>query len=291
MARATRKTQKGAIRYPARRPRKNRRSRKRISLARWLGAGLRVAGWLLLLAGINVGCLYGYNHLTTLDMFQAHAVDVSGNRRLSEAAVRHQAGIEVGDNILAVNLARSRRRLLAHPWVAEAELYRDIPNRIRIRVREHECLALIDLGRRFLIGRGGVLFSEAASQAAVDVPLVTGLDYADLNLGDDPASPAFQAALDILKLSRRRNAVLSSRQIKEIRVDRDTGVTLVLRPDAGGPPVQEAFLGYGNYSEKLEQLADLPGRLHSLGRSNVCRWVSLDDRTRTIVQPVGDASS
>lgn len=248
-------------------------------------------GFVLVLIAVNVVFLLCYNGVTSWEIFDAKAVEVSGNRRLPEATVREQAGISAGENILAVNLGRCRRRLLAHPWIAEAEIYREIPNRIRMEIKEHECLAVIDLGRRFLIDPEGAIFSEDSGESEPDVPLITGLDYADLDLGDGLASPAFRAVLEMLSMGRQNALSLSNQQIREIRVDRDMGLTLTFRTGAGAPPFDEVFLGYGDYAGKLKQLTALPQRLQRLGQTAACRWVNLDDRVRTVIHPAGAESS
>lgn len=249
-------------------------------------------GFVLALIAANIGFLFCYNGVTSWEIFKVEAVEISGTQRLSEAAVREQAGIEEGENLLAVNLVRSRRLLLAHPWIEEAELYREIPNRIRMKIKEHECLAVIDLGRRFLIDPEGDIFSEDSERGEPDIPLVTGLDYADLDLGDGSASPAYRAVLKMLTLGRQNESPLSNRQFREIRVDRDTGLTLTFRSGADGPPpFEEVFLGYGDYADKLKRLSALPQRLRRLGQPTACRWVSLDDSARTIIHPAGAKSS
>ncbi|MGD9016794.1 MAG: FtsQ-type POTRA domain-containing protein [Desulfobacterales bacterium] len=294
MTKPTRKSPVQQNRLNNRRPAKTRRNRRRRqsgSLGRWASAGLKGAGVVSALVAVNIGCLLAYNGLTSWEMFTARAVDVTGNQRLSKAAVRAQAGIGLGDNILAVNLTRSRRRLLAHPWVEEAEIAREIPERIRIRIKEHESVAVIDLGRRFIMDLGGVLFSEFPGEIAPDIPLVFGLDYTDLSIGSTPSSPAFQSVLEVLAQTSRKDAPLTNRQIETIRVDRDTGLTLSLRETRGSLPFREVFIGYGDYESKLAQLAALPSRLRRLGQPAACRWVDLADRHRTIVRPAAAESS
>ncbi len=294
MTRPLRKSSPQPNRLKNRRPvktRRNRRRRQSGSLGRWATAGLKGLGVISALIAVNVGCLLGYNELTSWEMLTAQAVDVAGHRRLSPAAVRAQAGIDIGDNILAVNLARSRRRLLAHPWVEEAEITREIPERIRIRIKEHESVAVIDTGRRFIMDLNGVLFSECPEEVAPDIPLVSGLDYTDLSIGSTPPSPALQSVLDVLVQGSRKDAPLPNHQIEMIQVDRDTGLTLLLREKQGSLPFRKVFIGYGEYGNKLAQLAALPSRLRRLGQPAACRWVDLADRHRTIVRPAAAESS
>jgi cell division protein FtsQ len=76
---------------------------------------------------------------------------VSGCNRLDPEMIKSTAGIDKGVNILSVNLASARKRLLAEPWIRDAGIRRIFPSRMTIEVKEHEALAVIDFGRPFLI--------------------------------------------------------------------------------------------------------------------------------------------
>ena len=92
---------------------------------------------------------------------------IEGNQRLSGKQIAEQAQVEEGMNILAVNLTLARKRLLSHPWIAEAEVLREVPSGIKIRIREHAPLAIVDLGRRFLINeKGEIIKAWTASDPA-----------------------------------------------------------------------------------------------------------------------------
>ncbi|MFZ7125956.1 MAG: cell division protein FtsQ/DivIB [Desulfobacterales bacterium] len=276
---------------PVRRTTIRRKNRRRGQALTWLKTGFYAIGFVLVLAGLNAGFLFCYNAATSWNLFTARVVAVEGNRRISTETIRHQAGVENGANLMAVNLAQARKRLLAHPWIAEAEIAREIPDRIRIRVRERDCLAVVDLGRRFLIDGDGAVFAESYGDGFSDLPLIRGLEYTDLDLGDGPGSLVYQAILNVLALGRSGRAGIDNRRILEIQADRDRGLTLYLRPGNGIPRFQEVFLGYGEFREKLDALGALPARLEALGAATVYRMVNLDNGSRTIVQPAEDGMS
>ena len=82
--------------------------------------------------------------VTQCDYFAAEKVTIEGTQRLTHEQVARQARVRTGDNILSVNLSLARKRLLAHPWIADAEVSREIPSRLIIRVKEHTVLAVVD---------------------------------------------------------------------------------------------------------------------------------------------------
>ena len=77
---------------------------------------------------------------------------------MTNEQVARQARVQKGDNILSIKLSLVRNRLLAHPWIARAEVSRVIPSRLVIRVKEHTALAIVDLGQKFLINHQGQIF-------------------------------------------------------------------------------------------------------------------------------------
>ena len=100
-----------------------------------------IVGGLLLFAVFNLALILTHDWITQTSLLPIETVQVKGARRLADEIVRQRAGIAMEGNILAVNLGRARRRLQAHPWVAEARVMREIPTGIVIRIREHDCAA------------------------------------------------------------------------------------------------------------------------------------------------------
>ena len=129
-----------------------------------------------------------YDLATQCDYFAARQMSIEGTQRLTPETVARQAGIRMGDNILAINLSLVRKRLLAHPWIAEAEVRREIPSRLIIRVKEHQALAMVDFGQKFLINRQGQIFKAWDPSDPADLPVISGLDVSDLTVWDQPQS-------------------------------------------------------------------------------------------------------
>ena len=114
--------------------------------------------------------------VTQCDYFAAETITISGTRRLTHDQVARQARIRTGDNILSVNLSLVRKRLLAHPWIAEAGVSREIPSGLRIRIEEHSPLAVVDVGKKFLINHSGIIFKAWDASDPADLPVVNGLN-------------------------------------------------------------------------------------------------------------------
>jgi cell division protein FtsQ len=225
--------------------------------------------------------IFGHDFITQCTYFEAAKVEVAGNKRLSTATVRRQAQIEVGTNILAINMKMARKRLLAYTWIAEAEVRREFPNKIYIHIQEHEPLAVLDLGRKLTINRQGVIFKTHSSDPMRRLPVVTGLTYADINVTGQPRSRAYSAVMEILNLSHKAKAVFPAQRLTRIHLDREIGATLYTAKGR-----QAIKLGYGQYEEKYDRLKNVIYYLDSKKNFNGFESIDLNDLNRVIVDPV-----
>lgn len=234
---------------------KNVKRRRRKWMGR-LAACVKLTSLIVIVLAASALFMAGYAAVTQSDYFRAKTISIEGQRRLPRETILAQAGIGPGDNLLAVNLGLVRKRLLAHPWIASALVSREIPETIRIVVQEHTCLAIVDLGRKFLLSERGKLFKEYAPQDPHELPVVTGITYSDLSLGDDVKSQAMAHVIDILRVSRAAGSIIAHDDIRRVHWDPEMGVSLFAWEDQ-----RTIKLGIGNYKEKYRRLKKLLPRL------------------------------
>lgn len=291
--------------------RKKIRSNRKIRAKRRVlpGGGFKAGLWiktalgLSAVAGMSVFFIFCHDLITQSSIFSAEQVNVLGYRRLTEAEVLSRAQIRPGMNVLGVNLAQARKRLLAHPWIAEADLSREMPSRISIRITEHQALAVIDLGRKFLIDPAGIIFKEFEAGDPSDLPVVQGLRFSDLYVHDRPPSakpmpsattamgrkmpqPAsgalFEAVMGVLHLGLQTDGAVSNRAVKKIQVDRELGLTLVTAER------QTAIkLGFGDFSVKyelLKRIIDFLNQGRVINAQNV-DTIDLKNLNRIVLNP------
>jgi cell division septal protein FtsQ len=116
-------------------------------------------------------------------LLQVQRIRVHGNVKLSGGEVQALMRGLQGSNILTVNLARYRDRLLESPWVAEVGLRRVLPSTVDVYVSERRPFGLCRLGNQlYLIDRDGTVVDEFGPQyAEFDLPIVDGLVRAPKN--------------------------------------------------------------------------------------------------------------
>lgn len=218
--------------------------------------------------------------------FKVTSLEVSGNKRLSLQEILEEACIKPDTNVLLVNLALSRKHLLSHPWIAWAEISRELPGRLNIAIREHQPLAILDMGRKFLINLEGKIFKEFSDSDSVELPIVEGVDFSDLDQDDLRRSTHYDAVLSLLEMSRNPDSILSSHRIRQIRVDRDEGITLFSTGSIQGFSVNAVKIGYQDYSEKLVRLEKIIAYFKANKLIQGIDWVDLRQTNRVVIRPL-----
>jgi cell division protein FtsQ len=272
-----RKVRRNTYKAGIRQRRQNRRARIRKTV-------LTVVG-LVLFAVFNLGLILAHDWITQTHLLPIETVQVEGAHRLSAAAVRQRAGISAEDNILAVNLGAARRRLQAHPWIADARVIREIPSRIVIRIREHDCRAILNLDRQFLISAAGVVFKERQANECAEVPVISGIGYTDLGLEDQPCGASLAAALALLEPGTEPAPLGDHMKIREIRADPDLGLTLFLTAPGTDPTYRTIILGFADWQHKSQKLSAVQSYLGRRGLMPDAQIFNLRDPDRVVISP------
>ena len=265
---------------------KNSTARRHAKIMQRIKTGLKIAAALVVLVLTSFVFILGYDLLTQCDYFSAQNLTVAGNRSLSAAYVLQQAHIQKGMNILSINLQTSRKKLLAHPWIAEAEVSRELPSGIAIHIKEHQPLAVIDLGRKFLINTQGEIFKEASANDPANLPLVRGLEISDVNVKGQAPSLSFNAVMNVLHLGKRPDSILPIQLIKRIEVDRQIGLT-IYAPGFESGRVEAIKIGYHDYPDKLAGLKSVMNYINKRQEFSRLDSIDLNDIDRIVVHPAG----
>jgi cell division protein FtsQ len=254
---------------PRRNYRKGTKRARQFAFLRRLAAGFYVIAGVAALLLTSVLFVFVYDVITQCDYFKAKSLKIEGVQRLSQNQIIEAARVKKGMNVLDVNLAMVRKRLLAQPWIADAEIRREIPAGLYIKVKEHSPLAIIDLGRKFLLNENGRVFKEWTDTDPANLPLVSGLALSDIRMHsktaarpslknrnpsklDHPQNDPFEAVMQVLRLGRQTRSILSNRNIRQIKVDREIGITLVAFKQ-----MKTIELGYYNYPLKFNMLKNI----------------------------------
>lgn len=201
----------------------------RLSLPRLGFSGLHwsKALSLLLLAGVVAALVW--LHTGTQWFVYRDTTSISGRHLLSADDIYAAAGVEEW-NVLWLRRDELRARLLAQPWVAEAEVTIQLPAQVAISVRERPAVAVWATGEgEYWVAETGALLplDEAASAAAARTPrLVDPLAQAGLETRGGEVSVDTQAVAGALALIQRVPG------LAEVRYSTEVGLNFSL-PDSG----------------------------------------------------------
>jgi len=259
---------------------KNSGARKRNKMSKRFVFGLKLTVVGTALVFVSLLFVFSYDFLTQCDYFKAQGLMVIGTHRLTQKQVLQQANITNGVNIFSVNLSNVRKRLLAHSWIENAEVRRELPSGINIRIKEQKPLAVLDLGRKFIINTHGEIFKEMDKADHCNLPMISGLEFSDINVKGELRSIPFDAVMKILRLGQKPESVLPYSLIKIIHVDREMGLTIYAFDH-----IREIKIGYDNYPDKYAMLKDVLFYLKKNGGFSRLESIDLNNLNRIVVNP------
>jgi cell division protein FtsQ len=271
--------------YQKRRVRKNHYKRqsvlKRFDFRGWAAFGGKMGLGIALVGLLSLVCSLSYDLVTQCGYFKAKSIDISGMQRLNKTDILKQASLYPEINILSVNLRTVRERLLSHPDIDDADIIRKFPDKLTVRIKEHEPLAVVDLGRRFLIDVNGKVYKEWTASDPKGLPEISGLQFSDLGLEDRGGKNPFGAVMQVLRMGKDSQSIIPNKAIRKICVDREIGITLYAYDH------QKAIkLGYDNYPDKYLRLQRVTHYLKNQLQSVDFEWIDLMNAGRIVVNPM-----
>jgi cell division septal protein FtsQ len=141
---------------------------------------------------------YGVHHyLTTSPRFAIATIEVRGTQTLTADEIRGLLTARIGDNVFTTDVQAETAALRAEPWIATAEVRRELPDTLVVEIEERAAAAVVALDTRaYLADERGVPFRRGDLGALEDgLPVITGLDRDAFAAGVDTGAHAVRAAL------------------------------------------------------------------------------------------------
>ncbi len=141
---------------------------RRRRLARWLRP------FLAALAIVAAPALAGV-WLATSPRFAVGELTVASGERVPEPWVRLTLAPILGENLPLLPLARVEQLLRDHPWILGADLRKDLPARLVVRLTERQAVAILRAGADlYYVDSGGERIAAFDPTApVVDLPLIS----------------------------------------------------------------------------------------------------------------------
>jgi cell division protein FtsQ len=154
--------------------------------------------------------------------FRVAEVTLEGRERTSRTEIAAVVGLKAGDPIFSFDPEALRQRLLALPWIKEAEVARRLPDSVAIRVVERTPFALWQRhGALTLVDMDGIAITKTGLEQFADLVVIVGDDAPKHAVG------LFEAlAREPELFSRVRAAVRVGERRWDVKLDNDVDVRL-----------------------------------------------------------------
>lgn len=250
------------------------------------GKELKFLPELAFIMALSLLFVFFYNFIIKYEYFKVSNIPVTGTVRISKEEIRRCAGICEGVNIFAINIFTAQKRLLANPWIAEAEISFSLPSEVNIHIKEHQPLAIFDLGRKFIANNHGKVFKEWCISDPENLPVVSGLKFSDINAEDNFFTIPFKAVMNVLQFGKNAESVIPNKFIKSIRIDREIGITILIADDNDNFQAKKIKLGYDDYKLKYTRLKELFMYLKKQETCLEIDSIDLNNLDRVVVSPI-----
>jgi cell division protein FtsQ len=199
-----------------------------------------------------VGAREAHDYATTSPRFEVRSLIYEPTPHVSDERLRRLMALEPGTNILALDLDELAARIVRAPWVARAEVVRELPDTIIVRVEEHQPMAALLAGDFFLLDRDGKPFKRLERNERQQLPIVTGVDFRMLTQDPDESAARIGRALDVITAYQAKRRP----RLSEVHVGQAGDITLYTA-ELG----TELRLGRGQAEPRLDRLDALRAAL------------------------------
>ncbi|HIJ81849.1 MAG TPA: FtsQ-type POTRA domain-containing protein [Desulfuromonadales bacterium] len=257
-------------------PNKVKVQRKPLDLkkyARPLGTAMAGIAALALVAGLLYG---GYRATQSATFFRLKHIEVSSAKRLTREEILGLANVDVGKDLLRLNLKQMGESLLQNRWIETVRINRYFPDRISIQLTEREPLAVVNMGFIYYLDKKGAVFKVLNQGDKLDFPVVTG--FREDELASDPkgTAEALRDTCELLKILREKGAFILA-DVSEIHYDKGFGFTMFTA--SGALPVK---VGSGDFAAKIDRFARIYRDL--MAQRATLQYVDLDYNDKIIVK-------
>jgi cell division protein FtsQ len=235
---------------------------------------LRALVGLIMIVGIGAGVVWGARkYVRTSARFSVSEIVTAGGKRRGSEEIAVIAGISKGQNVFSIDLERARAKLAADPWIESAEISRQLPGTITIRVTEREAAGLVAMPEgTYLVTRDGAIIKRVDAGDPLELHIVTGVTLKQLVDDREGATRTIRKALD-LALDYDRSPLAQRSPLEEVHVETTGDMTLVC-----GKSGVVVRMGGAPYKRKLDQAVRIVAELDRRGAKP--DTIMLDDEAR-----------
>jgi cell division protein FtsQ len=246
-----------AVSAPA--DRRFRRAHVKPSRKRWHWSAVvkPVATYAAVIALLGYGTYRASIVAARAHVLHVDRIAVRGNERLSKGEVLAVLNGLRGENIVATDLERWRKRLMASPWVRDAALRRSLPSTIDVLVWERQPIGIGRInGDMYLVDDRGVIIDQYGPHYAdLDLPIIDGLGAAPHDAPTLMDEARADLAARVIAAAKSKPTLAS--RLSQVDVSDLHNASVILTDD---PTVIQ--LGDDQFAQRLQGYLELAPALH-----------------------------
>jgi cell division protein FtsQ len=230
------------------------------------------------IAGVLLFGIYrGADLAAQAHVLQIERIVVQGNDHLSTGEVLAVLGGMRGQNLIWCDLNSWRRRLLASPWVRDADLRRSLPSTVEVVVSERRPIGIGRIaGQLYLVDERGAIIDEFGPQyTEFDLPIIDGLTASN---DDGTITDRVRADLAARVIAALQAKPDIARRLSQVDVQDSHNASVILSGDAAA-----LRLGDQQFLSRLQSYLELAPALRE--RVADIDYVDLRFDGRIYVQP------
>jgi len=117
-------------------------------------------------------------------VFKVRNIVVKGNNIVEEQILKELSGINIGDNLLKINIRNVSENILTCPYIEDIKVKRSLFGTIQIIVNERQSAGIIEYENKYVtIDKKGVVIEVVDSREGISLPLVQGLNIKEAKPG------------------------------------------------------------------------------------------------------------
>ena len=236
----------------------------------------------LLIVGLTVdaalGLIFVYLFFLRTPYFNLQQIDVTGNRRLSRDEVLEASQVELGANLLTIDLNAIVTGLKKHAWILSGSVHRRFPGQLIIEIEERRPRAILAAERLYYVDDQAKFFARLLPGDSVNYPLFTGITGRELKSNASEVRELLRLGLGLLEILERTAPVGEAFTISEIRLNLEDGLSL--KTDSG----RLIILGKSGLEGKIRRYVRLKKFLSGRGEWQNAWIINLDFEDRALVR-------
>ena len=161
--------------------------------------------------------------------------------------------------------------MTSHPYVEEAKVKRQLPNKVYIDVKERKPVLLVNTDRLMIMDTKGVVFKAYTFNDAVSLPILTGIRDQEM------VEQVYKEKLYFLLEAMSASSTVKLDEISEINYNPFYGLTVVM--SEGNGRISFGMNDYAKKVSKLEMFISARG-----GNLNGVKTVDLNSKRGVVVK-------